>query len=33
MYNFGSNRLMREVTIENARVVSVQTLERGFGPR
>ncbi|AWN17316.1 DUF2845 domain-containing protein [Salinisphaera sp. LB1] len=32
IYNFGSDRLMREVTLENARVVSVQTLERGFGP-
>lgn len=33
IYNFGANRLMREVTLENARVVSVQTLDRGFDPR
>lgn len=33
IYNFGANRLLREVTLENARVVSVQTLDRGFDPR
>lgn len=30
VYNFGANRLQREVTLENARVVSIQTLGRGF---
>ncbi|HET7315524.1 DUF2845 domain-containing protein [Salinisphaera sp.] len=33
IYNFGANRLLREVIMENARVVSVQTLDRGFNPR
>ncbi|MES1937210.1 hypothetical protein C27AD_12691 [Salinisphaera hydrothermalis C27AD] len=33
IYNFGANRLLREVTLENARVVSVQTLGRGFDRR
>lgn len=33
IYNFGANRLLRQVTLENARVVSVQTLNRGFNPR
>lgn len=30
VYNFGPNKLMREVTFENGIVVKVETLERGF---
>lgn len=30
IYNFGGNRLLREVTLENAVVVEVDTLDRGF---
>ncbi|MDA3921214.1 MAG: DUF2845 domain-containing protein [Salinisphaera sp.] len=30
IYNFGASRLQREVTLENGRVVSVDTLGRGF---
>lgn len=33
IYNFGANRLLREVVLENARVVSVKTLDRGFDQR
>lgn len=33
IYNFGGNRLLRQVTLDNARVVSVQTLDRGFDRR
>lgn len=31
-YNFGSNKLQRLVTLENGRVVDVQTGSRGFNP-
>jgi len=30
IYNFGGNRLLREVTLENAKVVDIDTLDRGF---
>jgi len=30
VFNFGGNRLLREVTLENAIVVDSDTLERGF---
>ncbi|GAB3685662.1 DUF2845 domain-containing protein [Salinisphaera aquimarina] len=30
IYNFGGNRLLREVTLENAVVVETDTLDRGF---
>ncbi|MES1930510.1 hypothetical protein SADO_14709 [Salinisphaera dokdonensis CL-ES53] len=30
VFNFGGNRLLREVTLENAIVVETDTLERGF---
>lgn len=30
IYNFGANRLLREVTLENGIVVEVETTERGF---
>jgi len=30
IYNFGGNRLLREVTLENAVIVDVETLDRGF---
>jgi hypothetical protein len=30
IFNFGGNRLLREVTLENAMVVETDTLERGF---
>lgn len=30
VYNFGPSRLLREITLENGRVVSNQTLGRGF---
>lgn len=30
LYNFGGNRLMREVTLENGRVTHVTTGDRGF---
>ncbi len=33
LYNFGANRLLREVTLENAVVVHVDTAERGFDER
>ncbi len=33
LYNFGGNRLLREVTLENAVVVEVDTTERGFDER
>lgn len=30
IYNFGDNRLLREVTLENGKVVAIDTLGRGF---
>ncbi|MES1925482.1 DUF2845 domain-containing protein [Salinisphaera sp. T31B1] len=30
IYNFGGNRLLREITLENATVVETDTLQRGF---
>lgn len=32
VYNFGAHYLMREVTLENGRVVDVQNADRGFDP-
>ena len=32
VYNFGPSRLLRQITLENGRVVSNQTLGRGFDP-